>query len=172
MPLKIVVLGAGAVGAYYAGQLARRGHEVTCFARGANLEALREQGLEIRTPEGVVRPRVAATDRVEQLGPADFGILAVKSYSLRDITPVVRHVALQGATVVPFLNGVETAERLVAQGVPRAALVGGSDANQRGARTAGCRGAAQPISDRRRGRAQRGDDRPRQPHRHGVPRGG
>ena len=125
MPLKIVVLGAGAVGAYYGGQLARRGHEVTCFARGANLKALREQGLEIRTPEGVVRPRIAATDRVEQLGPADFAILAVKSYSLRDIAPVVRHVALHGATVVPFLNGVETAEQLVAQGVPRAALVGG-----------------------------------------------
>jgi len=125
MPLKIVVLGAGAVGAYYGGQLARLGHEVTCFARGANLKALREQGLEIRTPEGVVRPRVAATDQVEQLGPADFAILAVKSYSLRDMAPVVRHVALHGATVVPFLNGVETAERLVAQGVPRAALVGG-----------------------------------------------
>ena len=76
--MKIVVLGAGAVGAYYGGQLARVGHEVTCFARGASLTAIRERGLEIRMPEDAAfRPRVAATDRVEELGPAEFGILAV-----------------------------------------------------------------------------------------------
>ncbi|HEX4602171.1 MAG TPA: ketopantoate reductase family protein [Gemmatimonadales bacterium] len=123
--MKVVVLGAGAIGAYYGGLLARQGHEVTCFARGVNLAALREQALEIRTPEGAFRPRVSATDRVQDLKPADFAILAVKSYALRDIAPVVRHVAEQGATIVPFLNGVETAEQLAALGVPRAALVGG-----------------------------------------------
>jgi 2-dehydropantoate 2-reductase len=123
--MRIVVLGAGAVGAYYGGQLARIGHEVTCFARGANLAAIREHGLEIRTPEGVSRPHVAATDRIEELGPADFAILAVKSYSLSAIAPVVRRVAEQGAAIVPFLNGVETAEQLWGLGVPRAAVVGG-----------------------------------------------
>ena len=123
--MKVVVLGAGAVGAYYGGQLALTGHEVTCLARGANLAAIRAHGLELRTPEGTLRPHVAATDRVEDLGPADFAILAVKSYSLREIAPAVRHVAEQGATVVPFLNGVETTDELGAQGVPRTALVGG-----------------------------------------------
>ena len=124
--MKIVVLGAGAVGAYYGGQLARVGHEVTCFARGASLTAIRERGLEIRMPEDAAfRPRVAATDRVEELGPAEFAILAVKSYSLADIAPVVRRVAEQGAAIVPFLNGVETAEQLAGFGIPRAALLGG-----------------------------------------------
>jgi 2-dehydropantoate 2-reductase len=123
--MKVAVLGAGAVGAYYGGQLARSGHNVTCFARGANLVAIRERGLEIRTPEGAFRPQLAATDRVEELGPADFAILAVKSYSLTAIAPVVRRVAEQGAAIVPFLNGVETAEQLWELGVPRAAVVGG-----------------------------------------------
>jgi 2-dehydropantoate 2-reductase len=123
--MRVVVLGAGAVGAYYGGQLARRGHEVTCFARGANLSAIREHGLEIRTPEGTFRPRVSATDRIEELPLADFAILAVKSYSLADIAPVVRHAAEQGAAIVPFLNGVETVERLVGLGVAQAALLGG-----------------------------------------------
>jgi len=123
--MKVVVLGAGAVGAYYGGQLARAGHEVTCFARGATLAALRERGLEIRTPDGTFQARVAATDRVETLGPADFAILAVKSYSLEGIAPVVRHCAEQGAAVVPLLNGVETAERLERLGVPSAAVIGG-----------------------------------------------
>src|SRR5438445_1423512 len=123
--MKVVVLGAGAVGAYYGGQLARAGHEVTCFARGATLAALRERGLEIRTPEGAFPARVVATDRVEALGPADFAILAVKSYSLEAITPAVRYCAQQGTAVVPLLNGVETAERLAHLGVPEAVVIGG-----------------------------------------------
>jgi 2-dehydropantoate 2-reductase len=124
-PMKVVVLGAGAVGAYYGGQLARAGHDVTCFARGANLSAIHEHGLEIRTPEGTFRMRVAATDRLQELPPADFAILAVKSYSLADIAPVVRHAAQQGAAIVPFLNGVETVEHLVGLGVGQTALLGG-----------------------------------------------
>src|SRR5438046_623708 len=123
--LNEALLGAGAVGAYYGGQLARAGHEVTCFARGATLAALRERGLEIRTPEGTFQARVTATDRVEALGSADFALLAVKSYSLEGIAPVVRHCAHQGPAIVPLLNGVDTAERLAQLGVPPAAVVGG-----------------------------------------------
>ena len=48
-PMKVVVLGAGAIGAYYGGQLARAGHDVTLYARGENLAAMRRRGLEIRT---------------------------------------------------------------------------------------------------------------------------
>jgi 2-dehydropantoate 2-reductase len=123
--MRIVVLGAGAVGAYYGGQLARAGHAVTCFARGATLSALLDRGLEVRTPEGAFQARVAATDRQDALGPADFAILAVKSYSLADLAPVVRRCAEQGAAIVPLLNGVETAERLAYLGVPPPAVVGG-----------------------------------------------
>ena len=123
--MKVIVLGAGAVGAYYGGLLARTGHEVTCFARGANFAAIQEHGLEVRTPEGAFRARVTATDRAQALAPADCAILAVKSYSLREIAPVVGHCAAQTTTIVPLLNGVETAERLAQLGVPAPALVGG-----------------------------------------------
>ena len=123
--MKVIVLGAGGIGAYYGGQLARAGHEVTLYARGDNLAAIRERGLEIRTPEGSSVVQVAATDRVEELGAADFAILGVKSYSLDAIAPVVQHVAKNGAAIVPFLNGVETTERLIALGVSPAAILGG-----------------------------------------------
>src|SRR6266576_6070473 len=123
--MKVIVLGTGAVGASYGGALARAGHEVTCCARGANLAAIQERGLEVRTPEGAFRPRVTATDRADALAPADFAILAVKSYSLVDIAPIVRRCAQQGTTVVPLLNGVETAQRLERLGVPPAAVIGG-----------------------------------------------
>ena len=123
--MRVVVLGAGAVGGYYGGQLARAGHEVTCFARGANLTALRDRGLEIQTPEGAQLVSVRATDRVEELPPADFAILGVKSYSLDAMAGALRHSAERGATIVPLLNGVDTAERMLALGVPAPSVVGG-----------------------------------------------
>ena len=123
--MKVVVLGAGAVGAYYGGMLARAGHGVICYARGDNLAALRARGLEIRTPEGRVTVPLAATDRVEELPATDVAILAVKSYSLEAIAPAARHCADLGATIVPLLNGVEIAERLVQLGVRPDAVIGG-----------------------------------------------
>src|SRR6266576_3983666 len=123
--MRVIVLGAGAIGAYYGGQLSRAGHNVTLYARGEHLSVIREHGLEIRTPEGSSTVELSATDRVNELGAADFAILGVKSYSLDSIAPVVRQVAQDGATILPFLNGVETTDRLVELGVPRAALLGG-----------------------------------------------
>src|SRR5205823_6067909 len=123
--MKVIVLGAGGIGAYYGGQLARTGHDVTLYARGANLEAILDRGLEIRTSEGSNVVQVAATDRVEDLAAADFAVLGVKSYSLASIAPVVRQVAARGAAILPFLNGVETTDRLVALDVPAANILGG-----------------------------------------------
>src|SRR5216117_2217384 len=123
--MKVIVLGTGAIGAYYGAQLARAGHAVTCFARGTNLGAIQERGLEVRTPEGRFRAPVTATDRAEELAPADFAILAVKSYSLVGIAPIVRRLAEQETAVVPLLNGVETVQRLEQLGVPLAAVIGG-----------------------------------------------
>jgi 2-dehydropantoate 2-reductase len=69
--------------------------------------------------------QVAATDRADELGAADFAILGVKSYSLDSIGPVVRQTAQKGAAILPFLNGVETIDRLNALGMPRGAVLGG-----------------------------------------------
>src|SRR5207244_10960191 len=123
--MNVIVLGTGAIGTYYGGQLARAGHAVTCFARGANFAAIQERGLEIRTPEGAFRARVTSTDSAEALRPADFAILAVKSYSLVDIAPIVRRCAEHRTTVVPLLNGVETVESLAQLGVAPGAVIGG-----------------------------------------------
>ena len=123
--MKVIVLGTGGIGAYYGGQLARAGHKVTLYARGENLAAIRERGLEIRTPEGSSTVEISATDHANELGAADFAILGVKSYSLDSIAPVVRQVAESGTTILPFLNGVETNDRLIELGVPAKAVIGG-----------------------------------------------
>jgi 2-dehydropantoate 2-reductase len=123
--MRFVVIGAGGIGAYFGGELARAGHEVTLFARGAHLDALRRRGLTVRTPEGEFVARVGATNDPNELAAADVAIVAVKSYSLPDVIPVVRQVAERGADVLPLLNGVTAADELVAGGVPRSRVLGG-----------------------------------------------
>ena len=123
--MRIVVIGAGGVGACFGGELARAGHDVTMFARGAHLDALRRRGVTVRTPEGEFTAPVAATSAVAELPSADLAVIAVKSYSLADIIPVARTVADRGADVLPLLNGVTAADELIAGGVPRHKVLGG-----------------------------------------------
>jgi 2-dehydropantoate 2-reductase len=123
--MDVAILGTGGVGGYYGGVLARAGHTVRFWARGANLDALRRHGLEVRTPEGKFKVDAMATEVADELGRVDLGLVAVKSYSLPDVAVVARTVALRGGNLLPLLNGVDTADRLVALGVPREALLGG-----------------------------------------------
>ncbi|MGO9829696.1 MAG: ketopantoate reductase family protein [Myxococcaceae bacterium] len=123
--MDVAILGTGGVGGYYGGVLARAGHQVRFWARGANLDALRRRGLEVRTPEETFTVRVAATDTATELGQVELAVVAVKSYSLEEVGPAAQTVASRGATVLPLLNGVDAAERLVALGVARQALLGG-----------------------------------------------
>ena len=123
--MRIAVLGAGGVGGYYGGALARAGHDVTFLARGAHLDAIRTRGLEVRTPEGTFSAKVSATDDPARLSEAIVAIVAVKCYSLADVAPAAALLAREGADVVPLLNGVEAAERLAAAGVPKERIVGG-----------------------------------------------
>lgn len=123
--MRIAILGAGGVGGYYGGALARVGHEVLMLARGSHLDALRERGLEVRTPEGTFAVAVEATGDPEEIGAADYAVLAVKNYSLPEIVPATRLLAERGAVIVPLLNGVDVAERLIEHGVPEERVLGG-----------------------------------------------
>jgi 2-dehydropantoate 2-reductase len=123
--MKFAIVGAGGIGGYYGGVLARSGNEVQILARGENLNALREKGLQVRTPEGAFTVEVTACDDVAQFTPVDCAIIAVKTYSLADAAPAAKHLAEKGALIVPFLNGVDIAERLVELGVAKEPIVGG-----------------------------------------------
>lgn len=123
--MKIAILGAGGVGGYYGGLLARNGHDVCILARTSNLSALKDHGLEIRTPAETFTARVQASDDVKDFGAVECALVAVKNYSLAEIAPAAAFLARQGALIVPLLNGVEVVDQLVAHGVPRAQLVGG-----------------------------------------------
>jgi 2-dehydropantoate 2-reductase len=95
------------------------------LARGAHLDALRERGLEVRTPEGTFNVAVEAAGDPAALGAVDLAVVAVKSYSLPEIAPAARLLAEAGAVILPLLNGVEAADRLVESGVPDGQVLGG-----------------------------------------------
>ena len=123
--VRIAILGAGGVGGFYGGTLARSGHAVVLLARGPHLDALKARGLEVRTPDETFTVAVQAADDPNALGVCDVAIVAVKTYSLAAIAPAARLLAEGGAAILPFLNGVEAADRLVESGVPANQVLGG-----------------------------------------------
>jgi 2-dehydropantoate 2-reductase len=126
---RIAVIGMGGIGCYYAGMLARAGHEVSGLARGENLRAIETVGLEIRTPEEKWIQRIEASDDAEYLSrnfsEGDLAIVATKSYSLQEVTPAARVFASRGVTILPLLNGVEAADRLIESGIEAERILGG-----------------------------------------------
>jgi 2-dehydropantoate 2-reductase len=105
--VRLCVYGAGAVGGYLAGFLARGGAEVSVVARGAHLAAIRADGLRVETPDEALTVRVAASDHPAELGPQDAVLVTVKAPALADVA----------AHIAPLL-GPQTAVAFVMNGIP------------------------------------------------------
>src|SRR4051812_13361635 len=74
--VKIAVVGAGAIGGYVGGWLAASGEDVTFIARGANLEAIRRNGMRVIGENGAETvARAAAHDKTSEAGPQDVVVL-------------------------------------------------------------------------------------------------
>ena len=111
--MRIAVIGAGGVGGYFGGLLARAGQEVGFLARGEHLRALRERGLRVRSVHGDFElPTVRATDRAEELGQADLVLFTVKTYDTDGAAEAIRPIVRPGAAVLTFQNGVDNTERI------------------------------------------------------------
>lgn len=111
--MKIAVMGAGGVGAYYGGLLAKAGHDVVFIARGAHLQALREKGLQVKSVLGgfTVSP-VRATDDPSEAGVVDLVIVATKTYHTDEAAGAIRPMISPRTVVVSLQNGVDAAERI------------------------------------------------------------
>ncbi len=92
--MRVAILGSGAVGGYYGARLARSGHDVTFIARGAHLEAIRERGLEVRSPAlGDFTVRAPAEQDTAKVGSVDLVLFAVKAYDNATALPLVKPAA-------------------------------------------------------------------------------
>jgi 2-dehydropantoate 2-reductase len=110
---RVAIYGAGAVGGYLGGKLARTDFvDVTLIARPRVVAAVAEKGLIIREPDGdeVTRPR--AVESANDLEPADAVLLTVRTYDVAASIPDLRHLLGEGGILLAFQNGVGTEEML------------------------------------------------------------
>lgn len=111
--MKIAVMGAGGVGGYFGGLLARTGHDITFIARGAHLDAIKRDGLRVTSDlSGPFTVRSEATADTTTVGPVDLVMFTVKTYhnpeAIRAIMPMV---GLDTA-VLTLQNGVDSSGQL------------------------------------------------------------
>ena len=113
--MRVAVVGTGGVGGMLGALLAQAGKDVTFIARGANLRALRGDGLTLKTlSEGDLHLKVRATDDPGEVGPVDLVLFCVKTY---DVEAAARHAApLVGprTLILPPQNGVDAPDQLAA----------------------------------------------------------
>lgn len=114
--MRVVVIGAGAVGAPIAAQLFERAHPVVLVARGRNFEAIAKDGVEVATPEHTRRSKVDVVDGISSLtlGPDDEVVLCVKSQDTAGALEELVAVAPSDLSVFCAQNGVAN-ERMVSR---------------------------------------------------------
>ena len=111
--MRIVVMGSGGTGGYFGAKLARAGEDVTFVARGAHLEAIRAQGLRVKSAiDGEWVVRAPAVERLAGLPPADLVLFCVKSFDTESAGEAIKPVVGPGTGVLPVQNGVDNGERL------------------------------------------------------------
>lgn len=124
-PLQVAVLGAGAVGCFYGGMLARAGHRVTLIGRPQHVQVFEAQGLRMQTLAFDETVKLHASTEASAVAGADLVLFAVKSPDTETAGAQMREHLKPGALVLCLQNGVDNAERLraVLTGVQVAAAV-------------------------------------------------
>jgi 2-dehydropantoate 2-reductase len=104
--MRIAVVGAGAIGGFLAAALARAGEDVAVVARGAHLDAIRRDGIEVRSEIGGFTSRVRASTTLADLGAFDVALLTFKAHQWAAFLPMLEPLAQHGTPIVTLQNGV------------------------------------------------------------------
>lgn len=123
--MKILVMGAGAVGAYFGARLRASGEDVVLCARGESLRAIREHGLDITSIRGDLKIEVAATETPRDFAPYDLILFCVKAYDTDTAASAIAGCLKPGGAILTVQNGVENEAKLAAI-FGRDAVMGGN----------------------------------------------
>jgi 2-dehydropantoate 2-reductase len=104
--VKLCIVGAGAIGGFMGGRLARAGHEVSLIARGPHLEAIRRNGLRVIEAQDDYTVRLLATGNPEEVAAVETVIVALKAHSLAPMVERLRPLLGPGTPVVTAMNGL------------------------------------------------------------------
>jgi 2-dehydropantoate 2-reductase len=109
---KIAVMGAGAIGCYFGGMLARSGVAVALVARPSHVAAINRDGLRLQSLEFDEHIRLAATDSAAGVAGAQLVLFCVKSADTEDATRQMAPHLSPDAVILSLQNGVDNAERI------------------------------------------------------------
>jgi 2-dehydropantoate 2-reductase len=106
--MKIAIIGAGAIGGLVGAKLALAGEQVTFMVRGANLAAIRANGIRLVMADGTeqVAGHVTATDDYQGAGPQDMVILALKAHQIEAVVNDIPKLFGADTVVVTMQNGI------------------------------------------------------------------
>jgi len=104
--MKICVYGAGAIGGLMAAWLSRAGHEVSVVARGAQLDAIRRDGLRVQSKDKTESFRIKAEADPGKLGAQDYVLVTVKAQSLTEVAGSIAPLLGKDTSIVTAMNGV------------------------------------------------------------------
>lgn len=124
MAMRILVLGAGALGGYFGGRLAAAGADVTFLVRPARQAALQQNGLVVESPLGDLRLPVRTVTAETLTGSFDTLLLTAKSYDLDAAIAAIGPAVGPDSAILPLLNGMLHLDRLDAAFGPAPVLGG------------------------------------------------
>ncbi|NMT63044.1 ketopantoate reductase family protein [Marinobacter orientalis] len=128
--LKLLMIGAGGIGGYYAARLLDAGHEVVLTARGSHLSALRENGLMVHYEGRDLFHRPEAFDHqqiISRFHPDDFDVIAIalKATATASVVAELGDWLRRGQTpVLSLQNGVDN-EPLLEEAIGADRVIGG-----------------------------------------------
>lgn len=105
--MKVVVMGAGAVGCYYGAQLARAGNDVTLIGRPRHVEAIERHGLRLETASSDERIPLAASTEVRAVAEADLVLCCVKTSDTAQAAEAMAPWLRPETAIVSLQNGVD-----------------------------------------------------------------
>lgn len=110
--MRTVVIGAGAVGCYFGGLLARAGHPVTLVGRPRHVQAIESHGLKLEVRGRSEFIKVDASASADSAAQADWVLICAKSTDNADIGKQLRPLLRPECTVLSLQNGVDSAQQL------------------------------------------------------------
>lgn len=111
--MRVAVMAAGALGAYFGGRLAEAGHDVHFIARGAHKDAIERGGLKVESPVGNIHIKnTNVTDDPKKVGVVDVVLFAVKLWDTEKSGELSKPLVNKDTRVLSMLNGIDSVDRL------------------------------------------------------------
>ncbi|MDP6558679.1 MAG: ketopantoate reductase family protein [Candidatus Binatia bacterium] len=110
--MRISVMGAGAVGGYFGARLAAAGQDVTFIARGKHLEAMKKDGLTVKSIQGDLHIRAHFASLPEETGAVDLILFTVKSQDTETAGKGLAPMMGEKTLVLSLQNGIDNSEKI------------------------------------------------------------